>query len=165
MAHALAYTAPRLTESPNLFHAGREFRSFHEIRPRGASASEGGILSTTRRNAVKEEYLREVCSLPAQFPTSGLSWVELVQRSPWGSVQSRPTEEQLAEFLRSNQELVELWLAWSEDQRSMPSQFFRQSGPRYEVGHIDSGGRSQSSELFDESALACAHFMLRELDV
>jgi hypothetical protein len=114
---------------------------------------------------VQEDDLREICSLPAQFPTSGLSWVDLVHQSPLTEIQSRLTEDQLAEFLRSNQELIELWLRWSEDKRSTPSAFFRQSGARYEVGYIESDGGSQPSKFFDESASACAYFMLRELAV
>jgi hypothetical protein len=114
---------------------------------------------------VQEDDLRKICSLPAQFPTAGLSWVDLVQRSPWAGLPSRPTEEELAKFLRSNQELIELWIAWSEDKRSTPSAFFRQSGSRYEVGYIESDGASQSSKFFDESVVACAYFMLRELAV
>ena len=114
---------------------------------------------------MQEDDLREICSLPAQFPTSALSWADLVQRSPWAGIQSRSTEEQLAEFLRSNQELIELWLGWSEDKRSTPSAFFRQSGSRYEVGYIESDGESRPSKFFEESASACAYFMLRELAV
>ena len=114
---------------------------------------------------MQEDDLREICSLPARFPTSGLSWVDLVRQSPMAGIQSRLTEDRLAEFLRSNQEHIELWLGWSEDKRSTPSAFFRQSGPRYEVGYIGSGGERQPSEFFDEPARACAHFILRELAV
>ena len=114
---------------------------------------------------MQENDLREICSLPAQFPTSGLSWVDLVHRSPLPADRSRLNSDDLSEFLRSNPDLIELWLAWSEDKRSTPSAFFRRSGPRYEVGYIESGGGSQPSEFFDEPARACAHFILRELAV
>ena len=114
---------------------------------------------------MQEDVLRKICSLPAQFPTSGLSWVDLVHRSLLPTDQRRLNVDALTEFLRSSPELIELWLAWSEDKRSTPSAFIRQSGSRYEVGYIESGGGSQPSEFFDEPARACAHFILRELAV
>ena len=114
---------------------------------------------------MQENDLREICSLPARFPKSGLSWVDLVHRSPLAADHGRLNSDDLTEFLRSNSDLIELWLAWSENKRSTPSAFFRQSGPRYEVGYIGSGGERQPSEFFDEPARACAHFILRELAV
>ena len=120
---------------------------------------------TANRGAVREDDLREICSLPAQFPTSGLSWVDLVHQSPLSTDQSRLTIGDLTEILRSSPDLVDLWLAWSQDKRSTSGAFFRQSGSRYEVGYIGSEGGSQPSEFFEESARACAHFILRELAV
>jgi hypothetical protein len=114
-------------------------------------------------NVMQDDELRQICSLPGAFPKSGLGWRELVRQSPYPANQASLTENRLASFLETNPDLVELWLAWSEDKRSTPSPFFRRSGSRYEVGYIERDGHFQPSEYFDEPAQACAKFMLREL--
>ena len=70
-----------------------------------------------------------------------------------------------ASFLEAHTDLVELWLAWSEDKRSTPSPFFRRSGSRYELGYVEQGGRFRPSEFFDQPARPCARFILQELAV
>ena len=92
------------------------------------------------RDSVKEADLREICTLPAQFPSSGLSWIDLVRQSPFPSNQDHLDEGHLVEFLRSNPELIELWLGRSADKRCTPSQFFRESGSRYELGYVTTDG-------------------------
>ena len=114
---------------------------------------------------MRDAEILEICSLPAAFPESGLSWHELVERSPYASNPEAFTEEFLASFLEAHTDLVELWLAWSEDKRSTPSPFFRRSGSRYALGYVEQGGRFRPSEFFDQPARPCARFILQELAV
>jgi hypothetical protein len=114
---------------------------------------------------MRDADLREICSLPAAYRESGLSWRELVSRSPYAGNRDAVTEERLTSFLDTHSELVDLWLAWSEDKRSTPSPFFRRSGSRYELGYVERGGRFRPSEFFDEPPRPCARFILQELAV
>jgi hypothetical protein len=114
---------------------------------------------------MRDAELREICSLPAAYRDSGLSWRDLVGRSAYASNRDALTEDLLASFLSTHSEMVELWLAWSEDKRSTPSRFFRRSGSRYELGYVERSGRFRPSEFFDEPAQPCARFILRELAV
>src|SRR5262245_44463746 len=112
---------------------------------------------------MRDAELQIICSLPAAHRDSRLGWRELVGRSPYASNPDALTEELLSSFLRTHSELVELWLAWSEDKRSTPSPFFRRSGSRYELGYVETGGRLRPSEFFDEPTRPCARFILQEL--
>jgi len=114
---------------------------------------------------MRDAELREICSLPAAYRDSELSWLELVGRSPYARNRDAITEELLAAFLSVHSELIELWLAWSEDKRSTPNPFFRRAGSRYELGYVERGGRFRPSEFFDEPARPCARFILQELAV
>lgn len=114
---------------------------------------------------MRDAELREICSLPARYRGSELSWRELVGRSPYASNKDALSEELLTSFLLAHLELVELWLTWSEDKRCTPSPFFRRSGSRYELGYVERDGRFRPSEFFDEPARACARFILQELAV
>jgi hypothetical protein len=114
---------------------------------------------------MRDAELREICSLPAAYRESGLSWRALVGCSPYVSNRDTLNEDLLASFLSTHPELVELWLAWSEDKRSTPSPFLRRSGSRYELGYVERGGRFRPSEFFDEPARPCARFILQELAV
>jgi len=114
---------------------------------------------------MQDEELREICSLPAAYKRSGLSWHDLVRRNPYTSDHDALTEQSLASFLTSHPDLIELWLGWSEDKRSTPSPFLRRSGSRYELGYVERGGRFRPSEFFDEPATPCARFILQELAV
>ncbi len=114
---------------------------------------------------MQEADLREICTLPEQFPSSGLSWVDLVRQSPFPGNRDCLEEGHLADFLRANPEFIELWLRWSADKRATPSPFFRESDTRYEVGYVTTGGGTEPSDFFDEPFLPCARFILRELAV
>jgi hypothetical protein len=114
---------------------------------------------------MRDAELLEICSLPTAFRKSGLSWHELVERSPYASNPKAFTEDLLASFLNVHSDLIELWLAWSADKRSTPSPFFRRSGSRYELGYVERGGRFGPSEFFDQPARPCARFILQELAV
>lgn len=114
---------------------------------------------------MRDADLHKICSLPASYRESGLSWLELVRRSPYPSNRDELTEDRLASFLSAHSDLIELWLAWSEDKRSTPSPFFRKSGSQYELGYVERGGRFRPSEFFNEPARPCARFIIQELAV
>ena len=114
---------------------------------------------------MRDADLHEICSLPASFRDSGLSWHELVRRSAYPGNRQALTEDRLASFLGSHPDVIEIWLAWSEDKRCTPSPFFRRSGSRYELGYVEHGGRFRPSEFFDEPMRPCARFILQELAV
>ncbi len=73
------------------------------------------------------------------------------------------SEEQLVSFLSNRADLIEIWLAWSEDKRCSGGWFFQRHGSQFELGQVWGDGKLAPSEFFQEPAPACARFILREL--
>ena len=105
-----------------------------------------------------------ICSLAVEYrrANNNQSFHDLCEKT-WESSGRRPvTEAVLRSVLASRPDLIESWLAYSEDQRSSDAWYFLsdQNAPRgsqWVVGR-PSGG---SSLLFQEAAAACAVFVAR----
>ena len=110
---------------------------------------------------LRELELLEICRLPETFRAGVLSWHELVRKHS-GAARTL-SEEQLVSFLTDRADLIELWLAWSEDKRCSDGWFFQRRGSQFELGQVRGAGEPAPSQLFHEPAPACARFILREL--
>ena len=73
-------------------------------------------------------------------------------------------EAEIERIFRSNLELVESWVGWSEDIRGGGCWFIfpnEKHAGRWVVGHTDDENRSRH---FDDPAKACTYFLLRFLE-
>lgn len=110
---------------------------------------------------MRELELFEICRLPQTFRAGASSWRDLVQKIFRSA--PRLSEAQLVSFLADRADLIEIWLAWSEDKRCSGGWFFQRRGSQFELGQVRSDGKLAPSEFFQEPAPACARFILREL--
>ncbi len=90
----------------------------------------------------------------------GLSLRALIEESNYRALRSRIGVSQLAAVLQSEPEMVDDWLAYSEDKRTSSGWGF---GPS-RAGDWTVDGPDGVRERFDSRYEGCADFVLRELD-
>lgn len=90
----------------------------------------------------------------------GLSLRQLIEESRYCDLRPKIEASDLEDVLRTEPQLVEDWLAYSEDKRTSGGWAF---GPSHNEGWTVyvPGGEPKS---FAASAAACAEYVLRELD-
>ena len=90
----------------------------------------------------------------------GLSLRQLIEESDYRTLRPRVEASQLAAVLRAEPDLVDDWLAYSEDKRTSLGWGF---GPSRGGGWLVDGPEGVREEFGSRSA-ACADYVLRELD-
>ena len=109
------------------------------------------------------EVVSAVCRLPIDFNRANASPIDLLRRSGYLVVRREVTVERLSDRLIRDQELVDSWIAWSEDNRSTPSWYIEALGPReFEVGYYDEDRSSQMR--FDDKVRACSEYVHQYLE-
>jgi hypothetical protein len=110
---------------------------------------------------MNSEAVARVCRLPVEFPSSGISWRDLVAKSGWPADPESILGKQLAEYLRDKPALVDAWLGYSEDKRSSPGWYLQEDG---RGGYIVGWYPGPKQDRFSDRILACAEFIRRELE-
>jgi hypothetical protein len=103
--------------------------------------------------------IERLCQLPRDFRGGDKSPLRLVEDSGIRRATEQFTESAVLAVLRREPALVDDWLGYSADKRSGGWYVTEGDGDRYVVGTID-GERI----VFDDVKVACASFIIRELD-
>ena len=109
---------------------------------------------------VKPTPVEAVCRIPASFYGGNKSFTQLVRESGIAEA-GGSTVDALASVLRAEPGLIDGWLRWSENKRVSSGWYFMLNGGACVVGYYPNGERLR----FDDAALACAKFILREVGV
>lgn len=107
------------------------------------------------------DVVTRVCELPLQFRIRGtVSVVDLVAESGYQSDPTVLTVDAVVGHLRAYPDLMDAWLAYSEDKRASSGWFIAQlSDDTFEVGYYPEGEHITVTGR----ALACAEFIVREI--
>jgi hypothetical protein len=100
-----------------------------------------------------------ICRLPASFYGGNKSFIQLVRESGITDRASGATPEALASVLRAEPSLIDGWFRWSGNKRVSSGWYFERDGDGCIVGYYPGGDRLR----FDDVALGCAEFILREV--
>ena len=108
--------------------------------------------------------------MPVDFRERGdVSMAQLVCDAGYDPSHTSLSEEEIASHLRKNPDLVQVWVQYSEDQRSSPAWYL--SVPGKELGRLQTwrvGYYSQEGGTpeipFDDEFEACAYFIMRYLE-
>ena len=112
-----------------------------------------------------DDVLTAVCRLPLDFRGSRSSAHDLIVKSGYLALRREITVEHLYDRLALNQQLVDAWQLWSDDNRGWPAWYIESVGPgngKFEVGYYDNGKTSQ--RLFDDRNRACAEYAHHTLE-
>ena len=124
-------------------------------------------------NAVVER----LCALPRDLRVRSASPVELVEATGYFDLRTKLTREAVCDVLRRNTSLVDDWLCWSQDKRTVTRWVFKQVGSDYEVYHSELVGAQQVAPYtmrdgrhvityrmtFSDRINACAEYVVREI--
>lgn len=107
------------------------------------------------------DVVTRVCDLPVQFKARGtVSVLDLVDESGYRADPASLTVDAVCAHLRGHPDLVDAWLAYSEDKRTSAGWYVTQrSGDTFEVGHYPEGDRISVTGPVS----ACAEFIVREV--
>ena len=108
-----------------------------------------------------DEVVARICRLPIDFYCGTKSMVQLVADS---GIEAQPTAlsvVNLTKYIGTNPEIVESWLRWSENKRVTSGWFFSRHGDRFDVGFYPKG----KVLAFSEPTVACAEFIVREVEI
>lgn len=105
--------------------------------------------------------IARICAVPLDIGHPSKSIGQVVLESGFPSVRPRLTVARLAEYVRAHRTIIDDWLGYSQDKRTSGGWYFLEGSP-WVVGQVDSAG--PKPQTFADAALACATFMLAELD-
>jgi len=92
------------------------------------------------------------------------SWNNLVQESGYIQLSNKITENDIAQYLRQNPQLISQWLQWSEDQRCSPAITFEQGeSKRYYVKRYPESEHFKEFNSMDAFE-ACAKYIMKQLE-
>lgn len=94
----------------------------------------------------------------------GISAYDLAARSGYFEHHDGVGEQAISQRLRALPDLVDEWLAYSEDKRVGTGWFFRSTSGRYEVGYYGGASGEHSSSVHEDRFDACAMFIKREME-
>jgi len=108
-----------------------------------------------------------LCRMPLAFKDAGDStMVALLKVSRYGR-DSSISEGDIAAHLRKHPELVDAWVAYSEDQRSLPAWYLMRpdalNAAEWRVGYLSKREPPQEQVFANEFA-ACAFFIMRKVE-
>lgn len=110
-----------------------------------------------------DEVVAEICRMP--LDPHGRSHIDLLERTGYLDHRGELTVERVSQCLAADPALVDAWQQWVDDNRSTPAWYFTTRGPReYEVGNIARDGSTTERLTFDDRTLACADYIVREVD-
>ncbi len=109
------------------------------------------------------DVIAAVCRIPIDFYADDVSTLALVRGSGYEAARSELTVDHLVDHFSTHPELVDAWLAWSEDNRSSPAWYIEAIGSRdYEVGYYTTGRQLQFR--FKDRVRACSEFVAHYLE-
>jgi hypothetical protein len=118
------------------------------------------VFLVTEAKMDQNEIVERVCRLPVEFYGGSKSMLQLVAESGIAAFLALLTAPNLLGHITTHSELVEEWLRWSANKRVTSGWYFRCQGDHYIVGFHPEG----EVMTFGEPALACAEFVVREVD-
>jgi hypothetical protein len=112
------------------------------------------------------DMVARICEIPVQFKARGtvsrgtVSVTQLVDESGYRAAPASLTVDVVSMYLREHPDLIEAWLAYSEDKRASSGWFVTQRpGDTFEIGYHPKGERI----TVPGRAPACAEFIVREV--
>ena len=102
-----------------------------------------------------------ICELPVQFKARRtVSVSQLVDESGYRTDPGTLTVDEVSRHLHKHPDLIEAWLAYSEDKRTSSGWYLtRRSDDIFEIGYYPEGERI----VVAGHAAACAEFIVREV--
>ena len=132
--------------------------------PRDSKEWQGDQVWLRRWRAARgsrADLVRELCRCPVDWKQGQWSMFDLLRATRYEPGRSTLTAAEVAECLRTEPNLVEEWLGYSQDQRGSPAWFVAERAPgRFEVGRLPSGDQL----WFTDRIEAVAAFVVRALD-
>jgi len=103
--------------------------------------------------------IAKLCNIPRDFRGGSKSAFQLFSESGVAALASLPSAAEVAAYLGSHPELVQDWLDWSGDKRVLSGWYFLEEQGEFVVGFHPDGEVFR----FERADVACAHFIVREV--
>ena len=107
-----------------------------------------------------QRIVEQVCRFPLDMRQAGISPNQWVRKINLTAHKGCISSDAIVSCLRAQPELVEQWLAWSDDKRWSPAWYFYRDGDHYVVGHYPNG----EDEHFTDRFLACTRFVVHDME-
>ena len=102
-----------------------------------------------------------ICDIPAVFRRGERSVHEVVRASGYPDFRGRFAARELADYLRAHPEVIESWVAYSQDKRTSEGWYLR---PPYSIGRVTRAPPPMREVQHVDLGAACAAFIIAELD-
>lgn len=119
-----------------------------------------------RAAMMPEDVAAVIVHLPRTLQASGVvSIYDLAVRAGYFDVHERVDEPALRKALRAVPDLVEDWLAYSDDKRAESGWYVRRvPNHGYEVGHYGGIPSNEAHSTYTDKFTACAKFIKHEME-
>lgn len=113
---------------------------------------------------IKFDQLSAICRIPEVYYASTASFLDAVRASRYSELRPKLSAADLTAYLDRHPDLIGRWLVYSHDKR-VPEGWYLLDRPVWAVGRLGGGEKACVPEQrFENSAEACAIFILHELD-
>ncbi|WP_136525382.1 hypothetical protein [Geomonas ferrireducens] len=114
-----------------------------------------------------DETIELVCRMALEFENRGnISMVGLIRKSGYPAIHDQITENEFSEYFRNHSELIETWLAESDNKRTSSGWYIKEPGDSFTkskqwvVGFYPNG----ETREFHEAAEACGFYLKMEAE-
>ncbi len=113
----------------------------------------------------KSETIKRICEFARAYQTENKkSPLQLFAETGYQSYRAEITNEEIAAEIDKNSNLLDDWLAFTEDKRWTPSWGIREDQTSYVVFHVSKGGNIDQEFEFTSGSSACAAMVRNEME-
>ena len=109
---------------------------------------------------ISEDRFAAICQVPVTLRQGGQSLLEVVLSSGYKDLRGQFAARELADYLRAHVELIDDWVAYSQDKRTSEGWYLR---PPSSVGRMTAEPPPMREQRYVDLAAACAAFIMAEL--
>lgn len=109
--------------------------------------------------------INDLLEIPQRFKGTNQSVYKLLEATGYFGVFDRINEKDILNSLMKKQHLVDEWLLWSENKRSVSGWYFkRESDNKYIIGYFSNQNINIPQIEYSDAKEACANFIKKEIE-
>jgi hypothetical protein len=106
----------------------------------------------------------QITLVPKKIHDTGESVFSLLNETGYPDFRDAITIACLQQVISQHPDCVRDWLGYSEDKRADSGWFFREEAGRFVVGYLQSSGKFDPLNMYDNNQEACAEFIKAEIE-
>jgi hypothetical protein len=106
--------------------------------------------------------IEKICNLPVNFKLENKSAWTIAKESNFSEEYSTISAQNIKEFLLRHSHLIEKWIIWSEDKRTVGN-YLLISENKFIIGALDENIKKIFEKEYETAIDACSEFVLLEI--